>query len=520
MSMREMMTWNVPLLAQDNDLAEGVAQLRRTKLDALPVIDRNGLLLGIFTKANLMDAFLAGAQLTEPLSRYVERQVVTVQADMPYQEVERHVKLSPVGTGVVVDAGGKVLGIFSKVNMIMALFKAAEQSAAKLNSIYEALPHGLLVLDRETRILQLNPAGEKILGLKEEELNGSLLADAFPNIDPDFTLKSAQHLAGVQADMAGIKVLCNLSPVGRGAGAIVAFQALTELDQVASELEATKRLYETLLTVTNIAYEAIFVIDEQGHITLVNEATCRFFGKEEKDLLHRPVDEVIENTRMLRTLKTGMAETNEIQMIHGRPYIVSRIPIVRQGKVIGAVGKIVYQKLEEVKEVAERLAQMDEALKYYKEQESSARQAVTFDQIVSVNPEMRRLKQEAEIAARGNSTIMLTGESGTGKELFAEAIHQASPRRKGPFVRVNCAAVPDNLLESEFFGYVNGAFTGAQRGGKLGKFAMAAGGTLFLDEIGDMSINLQSKLLRALEDKTFEPLGSNETLKADRFKNR
>ncbi|OLN29840.1 sigma-54-dependent Fis family transcriptional regulator [Desulfosporosinus metallidurans] len=513
--MSDMMTRDVPLLHPKDNLGQGVALLRWTKLDALPVVDEDGLLIGIFTKANVLDAFLAGAESSEAIQQHFNRQVVTVEANTPYWEVEQRVKQSSVGTGVVVDKEGKALGIFTKVDMIMALFQEAEQLAVELNTVYQAMPNGIIVVDRNNRIQQMNLSGEKILDLKQEAIKGCLFGSVFPSLDLSGVLKQSQHLVGVQTQMNKVTVLCNISPVGEVAGAVIVFQALTDFDQVAQELDATKRLYETLLTVTNIAYEAIFVVDDQGKITLVNEAACRFFGKREKELLQRPVDQVIENTRILRTLKTGMAETNEIQVINGRVYIVSRLPIVRQGKIIGAVGKIVFQKLEEVKDVAERLAQMDHELKFYKEKAGAARLAVTFNQIVTVSQDMRCLKQGAEMAARGNSTIMLTGESGTGKELFAEAIHQASPRRKGPYVKVNCAAVPENLLESEFFGYASGAFTGAQRGGKAGKFAIANGGTLFLDEIGDMSFNLQSKLLRVLEDKSFEPVGSNESIKVD-----
>lgn len=515
MLMSDMMTRDVPLLHSRDNIGQGVALLRWSKLDALPVVDEDGLLIGIFTKANVLDAFLGGVDLSETIQRHFTRQVVTVEVNTPFREVEQRAKQSSVGTGVVVDEEGKVLGIFTKVDLIIALFQEAEQLASELNTVYEAMPNGLIFVDRNNRIQQINPSGEKILGLKRESLKGCLFESVFPGLDLSVVLKQSQHLVGMQAQMNKVAVLCNISPVGQVAGAVIVFQAFTDLDQVALELEATKRLYETLLTVINIAYEAIFVVDNQGKITLVNEAACQFFGKRENDLLQRPVDQVIENTRILRTLKTGMAETNEIQVINGRAYIVSRLPIVRQGKIIGAVGKIVFQKLEEAKEVAERLAQMDSELKFYKEKAGVARLAVTFNQIVTVSQTMRSLKQEAEMAAQGNSTIMLTGESGTGKELFAEAIHQASPRRKSHYVTVNCAAVPENLLESEFFGYASGAFTGAQRGGKAGKFSIANGGTLFLDEIGDMSSNLQSKLLRVLEDKSFEPVGSNELVKVD-----
>ncbi|HBV87483.1 MAG TPA: sigma-54-dependent Fis family transcriptional regulator [Desulfosporosinus sp.] len=515
MLMSDMMTRDIPLLRVKDTLRQGIELLRWTKLDALPVVDEQSLLIGIFTKANVFDAFLAGADSSEIIERYYNTQVVTVKADIPYHEVEQQAKQTSVGTGVVVDKEGKVLGIFTKVDMILALFREAEQQANKINTVYQAMPNGIIVVDQDNRIQQINPAGEKILGLKQESLKEKSFDTVISGLNLDLVLRESQYLVGVQTKMNQVKVLCNISPVGELAGAVIVFQALTDLDQVALELDATKRLYETLLTVTNIAYEAIFVVDDQGKISLVNEAACQFFGKREKELLQKPIDKVIANTRLLRTLKTGMAETNEIQVIYGRPYIVSRLPIVRQGKIIGAVGKIIFQKLEEVKEVAQRLAQLDLELNYYKEQIGPTRQPVTFNQIITVNQDMRRLKQEAEIAARGNSTIMLTGESGTGKELFAEAIHQASPHRNGPYVKVNCAAVPENLLESEFFGYASGAFTGAQKGGKAGKFAVANGGTLFLDEIGDMSLNLQSKLLRVLEERSFEPVGSNESVKVD-----
>lgn len=514
MLMRDMMTRDVPSLHLKDSLRQGVELLRWTKLDALPVVDEAGLLIGIFTKANVLDAFLAGVDPLELIEGHFNTQVVTVGVDAPYQEVEQRAKQTLVGTGVVVDKEGKALGIFTKVDMILALFKEAEKLATQLNTVYQAMPNGIIVVDRHNCIQQINPSGEKILKLKEP-IQGLKLTNAFPGLDLRDVILKSQHLVGVQMEMNQVKVLCNISPIGELAGAVIVFQALTDFDQVALELDATKRLYETLLTVTNIAYEAIFVVDDQGKITLVNEAACQFFGKREKELLQQPIEQVMENTRLMRTLKTGMAETNEIQVINGRPYIVSRMPIVRQGKIIGAVGKIIFQKLEEVKDVAQRLAQMDQELNFYKERIGSSRLPVTFNQIVTVSPDLRRLKNEAQIAARGNSTILLTGESGTGKELFAEAIHQASPYRNGPYVKVNCAAVPENLLESEFFGYANGAFTGAQKGGKLGKFATANGGTLFLDEIGDMSLNLQSKLLRVLEDRSFEPIGSNEAVKVD-----
>ncbi len=517
MTMGDLMTRNVPHLQAGDSLEHCAFVLRKSKLDGLPVVDTNGKLIGIFTKANLIDVYLAGVDKSQPLEQYYNRQVVTVNVDTPYVEIENLVRNSPVGMGVVVDAQGRVAGIFSKVDMIMALFKQAEQLATHLNTVYNAMYNGVIVVDRSYSIKFLNDSGQRILKLRREELQGMPFNHIFPGIDLSAVLETACCLVGVKESLNGVASLCNISPMlgtGGTTGAIIIFQTLNDLDSVASELESTKQLYETLLTVTNIAYEAVIVIDDQGRISLVNDAACKFFARRESELLNRHVDQVVENTGLPQVLKTGMAETNEIQVIAGRPYVVSRLPIIRGGKIIGAVGKITYQQLEEIKEVAERLEQMHRELSYYKEKVGTSAQ-ITFKHIVTVNQEMRNLKQEAAMVARGSSTVMLTGESGTGKELFAEAIHTASPRYTRPFVKVNCAAIPENLLESEFFGYASGAFTGARKGGKDGKLAIANGGTLFLDEIGDMPLNLQGKLLRVLEDRSFEPVGSNHTLKSD-----
>jgi transcriptional regulator with PAS, ATPase and Fis domain len=513
MLMGDIMTPNVPLLAIDATLEQAVKMLRRSKADGLPVVDDQGRLAGIFTKANLMNAFLAGATPTQSIAPYYQKNVGTVRVDTPYEVVEDLVKTSPVGTGVVVDADNNVVGIFTKVDMIMSLFRKTETLAGHLRTVYDSMHNGVIVVDNDLTIRLFNQPAAKILSLEQENVLGRSFPDLFPGIDLMPVIGERQWLIGVKAGWKETGVMCNISPLvsEKGVqGAIVIFQPLTELDQIASELETTKSLYETLTAVLNIAYEAIVLVDELGNISLVNEAACRFFRRRQEELLGKAIEEVMPKSRLLRTLKTGMAETNEVQVIDGQPCIVSRNPIVRHGKVIGAVGKITYQRLEEVRELSEKLAEMDRELDYYRAKAQEARNLVTFNQIVTVNKAMRNIKEEAEMVARGNSTVMLTGESGTGKELFAEAIHNASLRRRGPFVQVNCAAIPEPLAESELFGYAPGAFTGARRAGKPGKFLMADGGTLFLDEIGDMPLNLQAKLLRFLEDQSVNPVGGTE----------
>jgi transcriptional regulator with PAS, ATPase and Fis domain len=185
----------------------------------------------------------------------------------------------------------------------------------------------------------------------------------------------------------------------------------------------------------------------------------------------------------------------EIRDIAGKKCVITLHPIVQSGRSEGIIAKLIFHRLDQWKDVFRRLEQLESELTYYRGELNRITKENAFDRIVSQNGQMNSVKKEAYLAAKGFSTILICGESGTGKELFAEAIHEASGRT-GKFIKVNCAAIPSELLEAEFFGYVEGAFTGARKGGKPGKFELADRGTLFLDEIGDMPPALQAKLLR------------------------
>ncbi|MCL4515018.1 MAG: sigma 54-interacting transcriptional regulator [Firmicutes bacterium] len=291
---------------------------------------------------------------------------------------------------------------------------------------------------------------------------------------------------------------------------------LTQTDFLSTELDSVKKLYHTLETVMELAYDGIVVVDENGLITMANRSLAEFLGVAVEELINRPVDKVMEHSHLETVAKTGVAEICDAITVHGRPAIISRLPIIKEGHVVGAVGKIVFQGLQELKEQARRLSALERQVAYYKEELHRTNGArYTFDSIVSSGAAMANLKKVAQQVARGNSSILIQGESGTGKELLAHAIHNAGPRRSGPFIKANCAAIPENLLESEFFGYADGAFTGAKKGGKPGKFELADGGTLFLDEVGDMSPALQAKLLRVLQDREFERVGGTQTIRTD-----
>jgi PAS domain S-box-containing protein len=263
---------------------------------------------------------------------------------------------------------------------------------------------------------------------------------------------------------------------------------------------------QTLLTaIINATQDAISVVDENGLGILINPAYTRLTGLTEEDVIGKPptVDIAVGESMHIQVLKTGEA-VQRVSMKVGprsKEVLVNVAPIHVQGKLRGSVAVIhdvsEIRKLSEELEGARRLIRHLEA-KY------------TFRDIIGESRVIQEVIDQAQRAAQTPATVLLRGESGTGKELFAHAIHHASSRHKGQFIRVNCAALTDNLLESELFGYVEGAFTGAKRGGKIGLFEEANNGTLFLDEIGGISLNLQAKLLRVLQEKEIIKVGDNK----------
>jgi len=258
------------------------------------------------------------------------------------------------------------------------------------------------------------------------------------------------------------------------------------------------------------------VTDSDGYVTHFNKPYGQFLGIKPEEQIGKHCTEVIENTRMHIVAKTGRPEINFKHRIKDHDMVVQRIPIKKEGKVIGVFGQVTFEDVRDVKKLAEKLSLLENKVEFYEKELLALRSTrFTMDSIIGVSDGITSLKDEALKAAATYYPVMITGETGTGKELFAQAIHNASDRKPHPFIRINCAAIPKDLLESELFGYERGAFTGANSSGKPGKFELAHNGTLFLDEIGDLPVEIQPKLLHVLEEKEFERVGGTTLVRVD-----
>lgn len=261
------------------------------------------------------------------------------------------------------------------------------------------------------------------------------------------------------------------------------------------EQKATQRFQAIL----NFVHDGILATDEKGCITLLNPAAEKIFHVRQSQILGQHITKVFTDTRIDKVLKYGQEEIGQLQKIHEGHILTNRIPIHVDGSVKGVVAT--FQEVTQIQDAERTIRQSlygkGLVTKY------------TFADILTIVPKVKKLVEVAQGYSLTGATVLIQGESGTGKELFAQSIHASSPRAHGPFVAVNCAALPPQLLESELFGYVEGAFTGAKKGGKIGLFELAHNGTIFLDEIGDMDKGLQARLLRVLEERRVMRLGSD-----------
>ncbi|MFC7421364.1 sigma-54 interaction domain-containing protein [Iodobacter arcticus] len=264
--------------------------------------------------------------------------------------------------------------------------------------------------------------------------------------------------------------------------------------------------------------EGTVIVDEQCKIVWINARHADRFGfKDPASAIGKVVEEVIPNSQLRDVLKTGQPILLDLMETPDRTLVVTRLPLKDpQGKLIGAIGFALFDEIQSLAPLVAKFSSLQKELAVAHESLAQARRAkYSFGHFIGECDAVLELKRQAHRAAQRDAPILLLGETGTGKEVLAHAIHAASPRAHKPLVILNMAAIPETLLEAELFGASAGAYTGADKKGRIGKFQLAHGGTLFLDEIGDMPPALQVKLLRVLQDKEFEALGSNQVQRSD-----
>lgn len=388
-----------------------------------------------------------------------------------------------------------------------------------LYNMVNSLCVGLLIINKNGIIDYLNEGALKILDLNRESALDKKVDKVIPNLKISNFLKTNKKSKTHTLKYKSMEIIAIEKPIinnGFVEGTFLIFQKLDSykefIRQFDDEMEAAF-LLKTIMETTN---DAIVYVNKEGYIEMISKPYADFLQVKREEVIGKHVRDVIENTRMDVVIKTGVSEIAEVQEINGNKMIATRIPVFVKENVVGAVGRVLFRDINELNALYMKISKIEKELNLYKDEFKKVNSAkYSLDSIISESKSMYKIKELTKRAAKTNSNVLILGESGTGKELFAHAIHSISRRSNAPFIKVNCGAIPYELLESELFGYEEGSFTGAKKGGKIGKFKAADGGTIFLDEIGDLPMNMQVKLLRVLQDKEIEKIGSNSSEKVD-----
>lgn len=383
-----------------------------------------------------------------------------------------------------------------------------------LEAALNAAHNGIIIIDTATRVIYCNDTACELIGISAKEMLQKKIKNVVPNTELDLVVKDGVPRLHRKTSLKDRDIITNRTPIiheGQIIGAVAVFQDVTELTTAVNQLVNTKDFLNKLETGLEHLSVGVIMVDENAHIIQITESYCNFLGVKQEEVIGRHVREVIANTRMDKVVQSGQAEIGDVMRVNDKDVIVMRMPIRHNNKVVGAIAQVMFQDVSELAKVAAKLNLAEKKLEYYQQEYKRWQKSrYTINHIIGSSPEIRRLKEMINKVAQYPSTVLIRGESGTGKELIAHSIHEAGRRKDGPFVRVNCAAIPRELLESELFGYEEGSFTGASKRGKPGKFEMAAGGTIFLDEIGDMPPEMQVKLLRVLQEKEVDRVGGTE----------
>ncbi len=441
--------------------------------------------------------------MAEPLDLIIE---TTGRADV-LEEIRR---LAPEGANIVPSAVAQMMAeLVEEKETLIAKLKS---EAARRALIFHSSHDGMIVVDEYGYITDMNQSAAELLEVDKDKVIGKHILTVLPSSGLPRVLETRQTEFHQEVELAnGKKLITTRIPIiddnGKLFGALAVFKDITELVALAEEITDLKEVRMMLEAIIYSSEEAISVVDENGNGILINPAYTRLTGLTEEDVIGKPATaDIAEGESMhMQVLKTRRPVRGARMKVgpKNRDVIVNVAPIIVDGVLKGSVGVI-----HDVSEIQRLTAELNRARQIIRTLEAK----YSFADIVGESEEMKVAIEQAKLAAKTPATILLRGESGTGKELFAHAIHNASDRKYNKFIRVNCAAIPETLLESELFGYEEGAFSGARRGGKRGLFEEANNGSIFLDEIGELSASTQAKLLRVLQEREIVRVGGTKPI--------
>lgn len=517
MLIREMMTPNPVTIGPDDTLGYAAEIFKKIGIGIIPVVEKGKHLIGICTSESIIGALITEKNFGEPIKHYIEKEFIAVYED---EELEKFLDLG-VQRAPVVDCRGCLVGVITKTDFVRIIYRECQDLYEQLEAVVSSLRDGIIAIDQKGIILRVNNVAKKFLGVSKGELLGHSIFNLVPNLPIGFWLETKQEVRNEKYLLDEQEFLVSFLPLfqSKRVGAVLVFHDIREIEKLSQELQLFKELKEELDAVIESSYDGIYITDGNGVTLRVNKACERIEGITAEDVIGRHMKELEEAGYYSESVTLKVLERKEpvtlIQKVkNGKEIIATGNPVFKDGKIFRVVTNSrditdlnnLQRQLLETRKLSER---------YQSELEHLRLQQLKLENIVANSSRMRQVIQLVVQVAEVDTTVLILGESGVGKEVIAKIIHRASKRSKGPFIKINCGAIPENLLESELFGYVKGAFTGASKEGKMGLFELAHKGTIFLDEIAELPLNLQVKLLRVLQEREIYKVGGDKPIPVD-----
>ncbi len=399
------------------------------------------------------------------------------------------------------------------------------QHLKELSHIFNSTHNGVSIIDETGTVVVYNKAAGMMLDKDPDEMLGRFIGDVFPTAweDLEKILKNGIPQIGKKITLGNSTIVANRTPIFEDqqvVGAISVFQDISEYENIAHQLESYKKVNKQLNAIINSSFDGLWICDHEGKVIRVNKASERIndikaeqvVGKRMETLIR---EGMIDRSVTLEVLKNRTGVTIIQNLKNGKQILVTGNPVFDDHGEISlvVVNEMDITNLNKLRNELEETKAL--ASRYRSELSLMDKQASLLSEAVIRSEIMHKVLNRSMKVAQVNSTVLIEGETGVGKGFLARLIHRASPRNEGPFIRVDCGAIPETLIESELFGYEKGAFTGARTEGKPGLFELSEGGTLFLDEIGDLPLTVQVKLLRFLEENSIMRVGGTSIRKVN-----
>ncbi len=506
---------NVICLNPDMSILETAQIFLENKIDGAPVVE-NDKIVGLFTKTHLIRALANEMDTQRPVSDLMTHGVKVLDPNMDIRDVE----IMYTGRYPVVE-NGKMIGFITKSDIMIALNEIIDDISGQLETVINSVYNPVIAIDKDGIIRIWNRAIEKYSDMDRSMVLGQHINKVIPESALQDIIRSGQSEYGIKIKIGDNSFITNRAPIiknGEISGAVAVLYDISELEKVTRELEYVKSLNKELDAIIDSSFDGLYITDGKGLTLRINRAIKRMTGLGEEDLVNKTMYELVDKGILSRSASVLVLDqkkpvTTTLTTVTGTHLLVSATPVFdEEGNIFRIVTSV--RDISELNMLKQRIEQLEGLRSHFEFQMNQMRVKLSGD-LIFKNRDMENIVYQAMKIAEVDSTVLLSGESGVGKELIATIIQRNSNRKNGPFIKLNCAAIPENLIESELFGYETGAFTGARKEGKPGLFELANEGTLLLDEIGDIPLHLQVKLLRAIQEREIIRVGGTKSVRID-----